>query len=136
MWVCALDLQLIRADRIVSLVVPVSARHGAAAPGEADLHTAIYAEIGGGTAGDAVVRVKLADCGKSPAGDLLASLARALGSVADAGPAADQGCVFVFGERDAAGLLRWVAASQLPAAWPQSDPHDGAPAALIRSPLA
>jgi hypothetical protein len=55
------------------------------------LHTAICAEIGGGTAGDAVSRVKLADCGKSPAGELLAGLALALGSAADADLASGEG---------------------------------------------
>jgi hypothetical protein len=135
-WVCALDLQLIRADRIVSLLVPVSSRYGAAPPGDLNLHTAIYADIGGGTAGDSVSRVKLADCGKSPAGELLAGLARALGSAGDAGLASGEGCVFVFAEQDAAGHSRWVSASHLPEAWPQSDSRDGAPAALTRSPLA
>ncbi len=65
--------------------------------------------------GDALTRVKLADCGKSPAGELLASLASALGSAAAASPAADAGCVFVFAEHDPAGFSRWPSpASSLP----------------------
>ena len=31
-WVCAQDLQLVRADRIVSLLVPIATGYGAAAP--------------------------------------------------------------------------------------------------------
>lgn len=135
-WVCALDLQLVRADRIVSLLVPVSSRHDAAPPGDLNLHTAIYADVSGGTAGGSVSRVKLADCGKTPAGELLAGLARALGSAGNAGQASGEGCLFVFAEQDAAGISRWVSASRLPGAWPQSDSPDGAPAALSRSPLA
>jgi hypothetical protein len=65
--------------------------------------------------------VKLADCARSPAEDLFV------------GPA---GCVFVFAEHDPAGFCRWVAASQIPAAWPQSTSPGGAPAALTRSPVA
>jgi hypothetical protein len=77
--------------------------------------------------------VKLADCGRSPAGELLADLAAVLGAAA---PADGAGCVFVFAENDPAGFARWAAASQLPAAWPQSTSPGGAPAALTRSPLA
>jgi len=135
-WICAQDLQLIRADRVVSLLVPVGSGYGAASPGDLNLHRAIYAEIDGGTAGDTISRVKLADCGKSPGGGLLAGLARALGSACDAEPTSDGGCVFVFAEQDAAGCSQWITASQLPAAWPQSAPSEGAPAALTRSPLA
>ena len=135
-WVCAQDLQLIRADRIISLLVPIAAGYGAASPDDGSLQKAVCAEIEGGTGGDALTRVKLADCGKSPAGELLASLASALGSAAAAGPPADAGCVFVFAEHDPAGFSRWAIASQLPAAWPQSTNAGGAPVALTRSPLA
>ena len=133
---CAQDLQLIRADRILSLLVPISAGYGAASPDDQALQKAVCAEIEGGTGGDALTRVKLADCGRSPAGELLAGLASALGSAAAAGPAAGAGCVFVFAEHDPAGFSRWVAASQLPAAWPQSTGPGRAPAALTRSPPA
>ena len=105
-------------------------------PDDSSLQEAVCAEIEGGTGGDALTRVKLADCGKSPAGELLAGLASALGSAAAAGPAADAGCVFVFAEHDPAGFSRWAIASQLPAAWPQSTNAGGAPVALTRSPLA
>jgi hypothetical protein len=87
--------------------------------------------IEGGARGETATRVKLADCGKSPAGELLAGLASALGSAAAA-----SGCVFVFAERDQAGLSRWAIASQLPAAWPQTTCTGSAPVALTRSPLA
>jgi hypothetical protein len=135
-WICAQDLQLIRADRVVSLLIPVGSGYGAASPGDLNLHGAIYAEIDGGTEGDTISRVKLADCGKSPGAELLAGLARALGSARDAESAFDGERLFVFAERDAAGRLQWIAASQLPAAWPQSTSLDGAPAALTRSPVA
>jgi hypothetical protein len=92
-------------------------------------------QIEGGAGGDVPTRVKLADCGQSPAGELLASLASALGSAAAAGPAAGAGCVFVFAEHDPAGIARWVTAGQLPAAWPQSTSPGGAPAVLTRPPL-
>ena len=54
LWICALDLRLIRADRIVSLLVPVASGYGAASPGDMSRYTAmaIYAEIDGGTEGD------------------------------------------------------------------------------------
>ena len=95
-WVCAQDLQLIRADRIISLLAPIAAGYGAASPDDSSLQKAVCAEIEGGTGGDTLTRVKLADSGTSPAGELLAGLASALGSAAAAGPAADTGCVFVF----------------------------------------
>jgi hypothetical protein len=118
------------------LLVPISAGYGAASPRDQALQKAVCAEIEGGTGGDALTRVKLADCGRSPAGELLAGLASALGSAAAADPAAGAGCVFVFAKHDPAGFSRWVAASQLPAAWPQSTSPGDAPAALTRSPLA
>ena len=105
-------------------------------PGDQALQKAVCAEIEGGTGGDALTRVKLADCGRSPAGELLAGLAAVLGAAATAGPADGAGCVFVFAEHDPAGFARWAAASQLPAAWPQSTSPGGAPAALTTSPLA
>jgi hypothetical protein len=116
-WLCAQDLQLIRADRIVSLLVPIATGgYGAASPADQALHKAVCAEIEGGTGGETLTRVKLADCGKSPAGELLAGLASVLGSAPAAG--SDGGCVFVFAEQDQAGFTRWATASQLPAAWP------------------
>jgi hypothetical protein len=135
-WICAQDLQLIRADRIVSLLIPVGSRYGAASPGDSNVDSAICAEIDGGTEGDTISRVKLADCGKSPTGELLVGLARALGSAAEADSASYDGCVFVFAEQDAAGRSQWVTATQLPGAWLQSASPDGAPAALPRSPHA
>jgi hypothetical protein len=135
-WICTQDLQLIRADRIVSLLVPVGSGYGAASPGDLNLHRAIYAEVEGGTEGDTISRIKLADCGKSPGGELLAGLAHTLGSARDAERASRGGCVFVFAEQDAAERLQWIIASQLPAAWPQSTSSKGAPAAPTRSPVA
>ena len=135
-WICAQDLQLIRADRVVSLLIPVGSGYGAASPGDLNLDRAIYAEIDGGTEGDTISRVKLADCGKSAGGELLVGLARALGSTCDAGLTSGGGCLFVFAEQGAAGRLQWIATSQLPAAWPQSTSSEGAPAALTRSPVA
>jgi hypothetical protein len=136
MWICAQDLQLIRADRVVSLLIPVGSGYGAASPDDLNSHRAIYAEIDGGTQGDTISRVKLADCGKSAGGEMLAGLARALGSACTAESATEGGCVFVFAEQDATGRLQWMTASQLPAAWPQSNSSEGAPAALTRSPVA
>jgi hypothetical protein len=133
-WVCAQDLQLIRADRIVSLLVPIATGYGAASPADLALHRAVCAEIEGGAGGDTLTRVKLADCGKSPAAELLAGLASVLGSAPVVGP--DGGCVFVFAEQDQAGFTRWATASQLPAAWPQSSRAGSVPVALTRSPLA
>jgi hypothetical protein len=78
-WLCAQDLQLIRADRIVSLMVPIATGYGAASPADQALHKAVCAEIEGGTGGETLTRVKLADCGKSPAAELLAGLASVLG---------------------------------------------------------
>jgi len=135
-WICAQDLQLIRADRVVSLLIPVGSGFGAASPGDLNSHRAIYAEIDGGTEGDTISRVKLADCGKSPGGELLAGLARALGSTRDSELTSDGGCLFVFAEQYAAGRLQWITASQLPAAWPQSISSEGAAAALTRSQVA
>jgi hypothetical protein len=131
-WICAVDLQLVRADRVVSLLVPIGAGYGASSPG--DPGRAVYAELDGTTEGDAVSRVRLADCGTTPAGELLAGLAAAL-SAAGQLPSPD-GCVFVFAERDAPGRVSWITAPQLPAAWPRSTAADDGPAALTRSPLA
>jgi hypothetical protein len=135
-WICAQDLQLIRADRVISLLIPVGFSYGAASSDDMDLHGAVCAEIDGGTGSDTITRVKLTDCGNSPAGELLAGLARALGSARDTEPASDDGCMFVFAEQDAAGRSRWITANQLPAAWPQSTSANTAAAALTRSPLA
>jgi hypothetical protein len=85
-WICAQDLQLIRADRIISLLVPIATGYGAASPEDQALHQAACAEIGGGAGGEGLTRVKLANCGKTPAAELLASLAAALGSAAAADP--------------------------------------------------
>jgi hypothetical protein len=95
-WVCAQDLQLIRADRIISLLVPVATGYGTASPGDHALHRSVCAEIEGGAGGETLTRVMLADCGTSPAGELLAGLVFALGAAADSG----DGCVFVFAKRD------------------------------------
>jgi len=135
-WICAQDLQLIRADRIVSLLVPVSSGYGAASPGDLRLHRAVYAEIDGGTEGDTLTRVKLADCGKTPAGELLANLASTLGSVDRTEPSPEGRCMFIFVDHDPSGHSRWVTARHLPEAWPQSTPAAGESSALTRSPLA
>ena len=124
---------MIRADRIISLLVPVAAGYGAASPSDHALHRAVSAEIEGGTTGETLTRVTLAKCGKSPAAELLAGLAAALGAAA-ADPS--EGCVYIFAEQDQGGCTRWVTASQLPAAWPQGTPLGSAPVALTRSPLA
>jgi hypothetical protein len=128
------DLQLIRADRIISLLVPVATGYGAASPDDHTLHRAVSAEIECATGGETLTRVRLADCGKSPAAELLAGLAAALGAAAATGPG--EGCVYIFAEHDRDGFTRWVTASQFPAAWPQSTATGSAPVALTRSPLA
>jgi hypothetical protein len=130
-WLCAADLQLIRADRVVSLLVPVGPGFGAVSPADVEFQGAVYAEVEGGTHGDVSTRVKLAECGKSPAAELLAGLAAELGSAA-----ATEGRLFVLAERNAAGQVRWMSASTLPAAWPQSSASGEVPAALTSSPLA
>lgn len=130
-WICAADLQLIRADRVVSVLVPAGPGFGAASPADAGFPGAVYAEVEGGTHGDVTTRVKLTECGRSPAAELLAGLAAELGSAA----AAD-GSQFVFAERDPAGQVRWMSASRLPAAWPQSPASGAGPTALTSSPIA
>jgi hypothetical protein len=119
-WVCAADLQLIRADRIVSLLVPIAAGYGAASPADRLSGGAVFAEIDGSAKGDTPTRVKVADCGKSPAGELMAGLAHALGS---AGTAQDN-CMFVFANQETTGRTRWIVTGRFPQAWPQStSPH-------------
>ena len=130
-WLCAADLQLIRADRVVSLLVPVGPGYGAVSPADVEFQGAVYAEVEGGTHGDVNTRVKLAECGKSPAAALMAGLAVELSSATAA-----EGCLFVFAERDAAGQVRWTSASRLPAVWPQSSASGDAPVAATSSPLA
>src|ERR1019366_737370 len=66
--VCGQDLQLMRADRIISLLVPVAAGYGAASPDDRSLQAGVCADIEAGTGVDTFTRVKLADCGISPAG--------------------------------------------------------------------
>jgi hypothetical protein len=132
-WVCARDLQLIRADRIISLLVPVATGYGAASPDDHTLHRAVSAEIECATGGETPTRVRLTDCGKSPAAELLAGLATALGAAA-ADPG--EGCVYIFAEYERDGFTRWVTANQFPAAGPQSTATGSAPVALTRSPLA
>jgi len=54
--VCAQDLELIRADRIISLLVPIATGYGAASPGDHALQSAVCAEIEGGAGGEALTR--------------------------------------------------------------------------------
>ena len=119
-WICAKNLQLIRADRVVSLLVPFAVGYDAASPDDPSHDMAIYVEVVGGSGGDCVTRVKLADCADSSAAELLADLACVLGSVGRGDEAGHIGCTFVFADKDAAGRLRWVTASHLPASWPQT----------------
>jgi len=124
---------LIRADRVISLLIPFAAGCGAGSPDDQALHRSVCAEVEGGTGGESMTRVKLADCGRTPAAELLAGLAVALGSaVADS----EEGCVFVLAGQDQAGSTRWFTARQLPAAWPQSTAPAGGRVALTRSSLA
>ena len=109
-------------------------RAPAASPDDQALHRTVCAEIEGGAGGERLTRVRLADCGKTAAGELLAGLAAALGSAAAADP--DGPCVFVFAEQDRAGFTRWATARQFPAAWPQSKASAGNPVAISPSPLA
>ena len=111
MWICALDLQLIRADRIISLLIPIAAGYGAASPDDQALHQAVCAEIEGGAGSERLTRVKLADCGTPPAGQLLADLAAALGSAA---AATHERCLFVFAQQDPAGVTRWATQGRFP----------------------
>ncbi len=125
-WICAEDLQLIRADRIVSLLVPFAPGRGAASPGDRPSGGAVFAEVAGGIRGDSLTSVKLSDCGKSPPGELLGALARALAAAAASEPSAPGACLFVFAERDPAGQMHWISASDLPEAWsPEHHPDPG-----------
>jgi hypothetical protein len=60
MYGCA--RRMIRADRIISLLVPISAGYGGRPRMIKALQTAVCAEIEGGSGGDALTWVKLADC--------------------------------------------------------------------------
>jgi hypothetical protein len=110
---------------------PIAAGYGAVSPDDQALHQAVCAEIEGGTGNEMLTRVKLADCGTSPAGQLLADLAAALGSAAAATP--DEGCVFVFAEQDPAGSPAGPPHGSFPRPGTASP---GNPVALTRSPLA
>jgi hypothetical protein len=123
-WVCGQDLQLVRADRIVSLLVPLATGYGAASPDDPVSGGAVFAEVDSSASGSIPARVKLADCGKSPAGELLADLANALGSVSSSDGPAEGACVFVFADQDATGRTHWIVAKRLPQAWPQSTPPE------------
>src|SRR5258708_16327798 len=94
--------------RIVSLILPAVAGHGAAPPGDQHAGKIVCADIHGGTDGDTLTRVKLADCGKSPAAEVLAGLATILSTAANSADAGT-GPVFIFAEQDADGYMRWAA---------------------------
>lgn len=76
----------------------------------------ICAEVEGGTDGDVITRVDLADAAGPNAAGHLAQLAAAITAAAAASHATE--CMFVYreGEGDAA---RWTSAPELPA-WPAS----------------
>ncbi len=131
-WVCAADLQLIRADRIVSLLIPLAVGYGAASPDDPVSRSAVFAEIDGSAKGNTPTRVKVTDCGKSPAGELLAGLAQALGSAATA----EGACLFVFAEQETTGRARWIVADRLPEEWPQRIPPGRGPPAPPELPRA
>ncbi len=118
-WVCGQDLQLVRADRIVSLLVPLATGYGAASPDDPVSGGAVFAEVNSSASGgSALARVKLAACGSSPAGELLAGLAHALGSASSS----DGPTRFVFADQDPTGRAQWIVTDRLPRAWPQSTP--------------
>jgi len=124
-WICGADLLLIRADRVVSLVVPVSAVAAAASPDDTDFHRSVYAEVVGGTHGDATTRVKLTDCGTTPAAELLTGLAATLSSAASS---ADR-YALIAAEDAGDGGRRWVATAQAPPGWARPGspgPHSAA----------
>lgn len=118
-WICGADLLLIRADRIVSLMVPVSPVAAAASPDDTDFHRCVYAEVIGGTHGDATTRVKLTDCGTTPAAELLTGLAATLSSAATS----TDPYAFIAAEDAGDGGRRWAATAQAPPRWA----HPGAP---------
>jgi len=108
-----MDLVLFRADRVVSLVIPVSAVAAAASPNDSDFHRFVYAEVAGGPHGDATSRIKLTDCGTTPAAALLTALTVALSSAA----CCTDRCTFIFAEDDGDGGRKWAATAQAPPGW-------------------
>jgi hypothetical protein len=117
-WVRATDLQLVRADRIVSLIA-VGPHGRAERPGERYKRGSlrICAEVEGGTEGDSITRVDLADTDAGQAAAVIEDLAAILATAAGAG----DGCLFVFPERDVRGAIRWLASPKLPA-WQELGP--------------
>jgi hypothetical protein len=117
-WVRAADLRLVRADRIVSLIA-VGPHGRVERPGEryarGSLH--ICAEVEGGTEGDSITRVDLADVDAGQAAAVIEDVAGILATAAGA----DDGCQFVFAERDVRRAIRWLASRKLPA-WQEPEP--------------
>jgi len=72
-WICAQDLQLIRADRVVSLLIRVATGYDTASPNDYALHRTVSAEVEGGAGAESLTRVKLTDCGEPPAAALPAA---------------------------------------------------------------
>jgi hypothetical protein len=99
-------------------MVPYAAGYSAASADDPPSRGAVFAEVSGGTEGDTLTRMKLSDCGNSPPAELLGALASSLAAASGPSPEEDQaGCVFLFAQRDAAGRVKWAAASHLPEAW-------------------
>jgi hypothetical protein len=114
-WVCAKDLQLVRADRIITLVV--AGYHGGAESADGIGRTGargIYAEIEGGTDGDFAQKVRLADADAATAGEMLAQLA----GVISAAAAHDAAITFVYPERGRDAAVQWTSGPELPPRWP------------------
>jgi hypothetical protein len=88
-------------------------------------HSAVCAEITGGSDGSTLTRVKIADCGNSPAAELLAGLAHSMASAAGEARPAGGPCLFIYADRDPSGRTRWVTADQLPGQWPQNTSASG-----------
>lgn len=117
-WLCAQDLQLIRADRVISLLITLGPGYGAEPPGDESSAVGLYAEIVGGLHGDIATGIKLADCDKRGGQALLGQLAQVISMAAQSDGTSGEHCVFVFAERDSQNHMRWTAATQLPSNWP------------------
>jgi hypothetical protein len=119
-WVCAQDLQMIRADQIITLLVPLATGYGAASPDDRVSRSALCAEFAAATEGSTLTRVKIADCGVSPPQELLAGLAHALASAASDQTRTQARGLFIYADHDPSGRTRWITADDLPSQWPQS----------------
>jgi hypothetical protein len=116
-WVCAKDLQLVRADRIISISWPATTAAPRAPTGSAgQAPGGVYAEIEGGTDGDFAQKVKLAGAGATTAGEMLGQLASVITTAAAQAPV----IAFVYPERERGRGVQWTSGPELPDDWPSA----------------